>query len=179
MRVAGGIAAIWFVMLCSRCVSSLLNDADRTATAVVAKTVQQKPSRFGTLLLRLRAAAGLTQEQLAARARLSPDAVSALESGKRRSPRFATVESLAAALALDAEDRRKLIAADQVSDKAGKKPSKPAVCVYDVASGKRLFGWDLSAPCWAIALAPDDRHVAAAQQDGITVIFRIPAVQSR
>ena len=71
-------------------------------------------------------------------------------------------------------DGTKLIAADQIADKHGQKPPAPAVCVYDVASGKRLQQWDLSAPCWSIALAPDDRHVAAAQQDGITVIFRIP-----
>ncbi len=71
-------------------------------------------------------------------------------------------------------DGTKLIAADHIADKTGQKPSRPAVCVYDVASGKRLHQCDLSAPCWAIALAPDDRHVAAAQQDGITVIFRIP-----
>ena len=47
-------------------------------------------------------------------------------------------------------------------------------CVYDVVSGDRLYGWDLSAPCWAIALAPDGRHVAAAQRDGITLILRLP-----
>ncbi len=82
-------------------------------------------------------------------------------------------ESIGISLAFSS-DGTKLIAADQVSDKSGQKPSKPAVCVYDVASGARLFEWDLQAPCWAIALSPDDRHVAAAQQDGITVIFRIP-----
>jgi RNA polymerase sigma factor (sigma-70 family) len=76
-------------------------------------------------------------------------------------------------------DGTKLIAADHIADKAGQKPSRPAVCVYDVATGKRLHEWDLSAPCWAIALAPDDRHVAAAQQDGITVIFRIPSPPAR
>jgi HlyD family secretion protein len=31
-----------------------------------------------------------------------------------------------------------------------------------------------SAPCWAIALSPDGRHVAAAQQDGVTLIYRLP-----
>ena len=76
-------------------------------------------------------------------------------------------------------DGTKLIAADHISDKSGQKPPRPALCVYDVASGKRLHQWDLSAPCWAIALAPDDRHVAAAQQDGITVIFRIPSAHGR
>ena len=77
----------------------------------MANTAKQEPVPFGALLLRLRAAAGLTQEQLAERAGLSPAAISALESGKRRTPRFATVELLAAALALDAQDRHELVAA--------------------------------------------------------------------
>ncbi len=76
-------------------------------------------------------------------------------------------------------DGTKLIAADHIADKTGQKPSRPAVCVYDVATGKRIHEWDLSAPCWAISLAPDDRHVAAAQQDGVTVIFRIPPAPAR
>src|SRR5260221_13797901 len=76
-----------------------------------ANTAKQEPAPFGALLLRLRAAAGLTQEQLAARAGLSSNAISALESGKRRTPRFATVELLAAALALDGQQRNELMAA--------------------------------------------------------------------
>ncbi len=80
-------------------------------TANTANTVKQGPTPFGALLLRLRAAAGLTQEQLAARAGLSSNAISALESGKRRTPRFATVELLAAALALDGQQRNELMAA--------------------------------------------------------------------
>jgi predicted ATPase/DNA-binding XRE family transcriptional regulator len=77
-------------------------------------TTKPEPAPFGALLLRSRAAAGLTQEQLAARAGLSPAAISALESGKRRAPRFATIELLAAALALDEQDRRALISAARV-----------------------------------------------------------------
>jgi predicted ATPase/DNA-binding CsgD family transcriptional regulator/DNA-binding XRE family transcriptional regulator len=76
----------------------------------MANTVKQEPTPFGALLLRLRAAASLTQEQLAARAGLSSNAISALESGKRRTPRFATVELLAAALALDGQQRHELMA---------------------------------------------------------------------
>src|SRR5258707_2323278 len=82
---------------------------ENSANTVHAAKLERAP--FGALLLRLRAAAGLTQEQLAARAGLSPDAISALESGKRRTPRFATVELLAAALALDGQQRNELVAA--------------------------------------------------------------------
>jgi WD40 repeat protein len=72
-------------------------------------------------------------------------------------------------------DGTRLIAADEVMT-SGKPldPSRPAVCVYEVATGKRLHEWNLSAPCWAIALAPDGRHVAAAKQDGTVDILRLP-----
>ena len=72
-------------------------------------------------------------------------------------------------------DSTRLIAADEVMG-SGKPldPSHPAVCVYEVATGKRLHDWALSAPCWAIALAPDGRHVAAAKQDGVVDILRLP-----
>src|SRR5260370_10562633 len=82
---------------------------ENTPNTVSTAKLERAP--FGALLLRLRAAAGLTQEQLAARAGLSPNAISALESGKRRTPRFATVELLAAALSLDAHQRNELMAA--------------------------------------------------------------------
>src|SRR5438270_412756 len=81
----------------------------------MANTAKHKLAPFGALLLRLRAAAGLTQEELATRAGLSAAAISALESGKRRTPRFATVEMLAAALALDTHDRHELVAAARSS----------------------------------------------------------------
>jgi transcriptional regulator with XRE-family HTH domain len=55
---------------------------------------------FGALLRRHRAAAGLTQEALAERARLSGRAVSALERGVIRAPRAGTLGLLAAALDL-------------------------------------------------------------------------------
>jgi predicted ATPase/DNA-binding CsgD family transcriptional regulator/DNA-binding XRE family transcriptional regulator len=86
---------------------------ENSANTVHATKLERAP--FGALLLRLRAAAGLTQEQLALRAGLSPDAISALESGKRRTPRFGTVELLAAALALDGQQRNELVAAARAS----------------------------------------------------------------
>jgi transcriptional regulator with XRE-family HTH domain len=61
---------------------------------------------FGQLLRRYRLAAGLSQEALAERARMSTDGISALERGYRRSPQRETLELLAGALALDAKQRR-------------------------------------------------------------------------
>ncbi|HEY1868310.1 MAG TPA: helix-turn-helix domain-containing protein, partial [Candidatus Cybelea sp.] len=60
---------------------------------------------FGTLLRRYRLAAGLSQEALAERARMSKDGISALERGYRRTPQHETLALLAGALALDEEQR--------------------------------------------------------------------------
>lgn len=65
---------------------------------------------FGVLLLHYRAAAHLTQEQLALYAGLSVDAIAALERGKWHTPRGATVELLAEALGLDASARAEFLA---------------------------------------------------------------------
>ena len=65
---------------------------------------------FASLLRAHRRAAGLTQEELAERAGLSPRAVSDLERGARRAPRRATVDLLTAALNLDQQERSALAA---------------------------------------------------------------------
>lgn len=71
-----------------------------------------QPSRpFGLLLRRYRLAAGLTQEALAERARLSVAAIYTLERGSRRAPRKETLTLLAEALALTASERAALVAA--------------------------------------------------------------------
>jgi predicted ATPase/DNA-binding XRE family transcriptional regulator len=66
---------------------------------------------FGALLRRYRLAAGLSQEALAERARLSVQAIGALERGDRRAPYRDTVELLAGALDLTDEERAQLHAA--------------------------------------------------------------------
>lgn len=66
---------------------------------------------FGARLRSLREAAGLTQEELAMRAGLSSNAVSALERGVRKRPQPHTVRSLASALGLPEEDLAALLAA--------------------------------------------------------------------
>lgn len=63
------------------------------------------------LLKQYRVAAGLTQEALAERARLSVRAISDLERGVRRSPHKDTIALLSAALALDDEERQRLVTA--------------------------------------------------------------------
>ncbi len=70
----------------------------------------QGPS-FGARLRSLRETAGLTQEELAGRAGLTRNAVSALERGSRKQPYPHTVRSLADALDLSEVERASLLAA--------------------------------------------------------------------
>src|SRR5438046_8409464 len=66
---------------------------------------------FGDLLRRFRLASGLTQEELAERAQVSPRAISDLERGLRSRPWRETIQLLAAALKLDPAERAQLEAA--------------------------------------------------------------------
>jgi predicted ATPase/DNA-binding XRE family transcriptional regulator len=66
---------------------------------------------FGALLKRYRMAAGLTQEALAERASLSTRAVSDLERGLSRAPRYDTLDLLTKAMNLEAGPRAALFAA--------------------------------------------------------------------
>jgi transcriptional regulator with XRE-family HTH domain/tetratricopeptide (TPR) repeat protein len=65
---------------------------------------------FGSLLRRYRNAAGLTQEELAERAGVSPRAVSALERGARRTPHRDTAKQLARALNLSTDEQERFLA---------------------------------------------------------------------
>ena len=71
----------------------------------------EQGTSFGAYLRRLRQTAGLTQEELASRAGLSPNAVSSLERGTRRRPQPHTVRSLSDALNLSEDERVSLLAA--------------------------------------------------------------------
>lgn len=68
------------------------------------------PSVFGVRLRHLRMAAGLTQEMLAERSGMSVDAISTLESGRRRRPHPQTVSLLAHGLGLTDDERERLAA---------------------------------------------------------------------
>ncbi|MDQ2682631.1 MAG: helix-turn-helix domain-containing protein, partial [Chloroflexota bacterium] len=83
---------------------------------------------FGDLLLRLRKEAGLTQEELAERAGLSRDAISALEAGRRRHPHPHTVQSLANALGLRPAETQALLERAPRPRRSGyaQQPERPA-----------------------------------------------------
>src|SRR5262249_29220224 len=116
-----------------------------------------EPAPFGALLLRFRAAAGFTQEQLAARAGLSPNAVAALERGRRRTPRATTVELLAAALGLEAPAREQLVAAARGTGRIG-----PPEGARAVSSGARRDSEGDLPPLPALAAAQPTRLLGRA-----------------
>jgi predicted ATPase/transcriptional regulator with XRE-family HTH domain len=82
-------------------------------------------SDFGSLLRRFRIEARLGQEALAERARLSVNAISALERGVRRAPHRDTVNLLVRGLGLEGAERRALESAAA----AAREPGKPRVRV--------------------------------------------------
>ena len=87
-----------------------------------------RSSTLGTVLRGLRETAGLSQEELAERAGLSPHAISALERGTRTRPYPHTVRSLAAALDLTEDQRGALLAAvpaRSVRQAAGSSSTRP------------------------------------------------------
>jgi predicted ATPase/transcriptional regulator with XRE-family HTH domain len=88
---------------------------------------------FSTLLKHYRQAAGLTQETLAVRAGLSTRAISNLERGINRAPRFDTLELLSSALSLSSRQQALL--------QAAARPSIPPP--YEASLGVRLPGLPL------------------------------------
>ena len=72
---------------------------------------KQPVSRFAELLQRLRVRAGMTQEELAAAADVSPRTVSDLERGINRTARRDTAELLAGAMGLAGPEREQFLAA--------------------------------------------------------------------
>jgi predicted ATPase/DNA-binding XRE family transcriptional regulator len=99
-------------------------------------TMTDFPSTFGTLLRRYRTLIGLTQEELAERARISVRAVSDLERGVRRSPYRGTVHQLAEALELQEGERDALFAAAErpvggrsATEPAGDAPDEPTAFI--------------------------------------------------
>ena len=100
-----------------------------------------RPS-FGVALKRYRLGAGLTQEALAERARLSARAVSDLERGVNRAPRPSTLALLARALRLGPADRAALAAAAHPPSEAGgsARPAPQPAAVAHQLRGTRARG---------------------------------------
>ena len=82
-------------------------------TAVEDESRPSGQPEFGTLLRQYRIAAGLSQEALAERARMSTNGIGALERGYRRTPQRETLALLVSALELNDQRRKEFEAAAQ------------------------------------------------------------------
>ena len=92
--------------------------SQRSRPADIPSSMAHRPSlptspstTFGTHLRQYRKRAGLTQEALADQAGLTTNAISALERGEPQRPYPHTVQALADALQLSADERTTLLAA--------------------------------------------------------------------
>jgi DNA-binding XRE family transcriptional regulator len=85
-------------------------------------TGSQSPGGFGAVLQRLRTRAGMTQEELAERATVSPRTVSDLERGINQTARRATALLLADALELAGDEREQFLTAARGRPAAGSRP---------------------------------------------------------
>jgi transcriptional regulator with XRE-family HTH domain len=92
----------------------------------MATTGGQSPGGFGALLQRLRTRAGMTQEELAERATVSPRTVSDLERGINQTARRATAQLLAGALELAGDEREQFLAAARGRPAAAGRPQLAA-----------------------------------------------------
>jgi predicted ATPase len=88
---------------------------------------------FGTLLRRHRLAAGLSQEALAERARMSTNGISGLERGYRRTPQRETLALLVTALQLDDEQRCELESAARGFRRSSAAPWSEATSYLPIA----------------------------------------------
>src|SRR6266540_5188375 len=97
----------------------------RAGCEIAKRAKAMELTSLGTLLRQYRLAVGLTQEALAARANLSTRAISDLERGLSRAPRFDTLELLARAVDLSAEQRAALFAAARPALPGADAPARP------------------------------------------------------
>jgi predicted ATPase/transcriptional regulator with XRE-family HTH domain len=120
---------------------------------------RSKRPAFGALLRARRLSAGFTQDRLAERARISVQAVSALERGARHAPRGDTLALLTKALELDGDALTEFEAAARASAKAKVRSTQP---LFRTPSPKRVtlpqfatpfFGRDREARELAAAIA--------------------------
>ncbi|HET9979335.1 MAG TPA: AAA family ATPase [Ktedonobacterales bacterium] len=94
---------------------------------------QDEPLAFGDVLRRLRILAGMSQEELAARASLSARAISDLERGVKRAPRRDTIQLLVEALQLSGEERAAFVASAR--EPAARPAARPTGKMPEAASG--------------------------------------------
>ena len=103
---------------------------------------KQPAGGFAELLQRLRIGAGMTQDELAKAAELSPRTVSDLERGINRTARKDTAELLATALGLTGDERGQFLATARGGQAAAERPAgaEAAEALEPALGGEPLLG---------------------------------------
>ena len=122
---------------------------------------EQPAIRYAELLRQLRAEEGLTQEELASAAGLSPRTVSDLERGINQTPRKATAELLADALRLTAPKREQFMAAARRRPAARPKATPGAGPTQEVAPIEAIAPVDAIGPADTLGPADSDGYDAS------------------
>jgi predicted ATPase/transcriptional regulator with XRE-family HTH domain len=128
---------------------------------VRAQTTAQRDATFGQILRRHRLLAGLSQEVLAERARVSLNAVGSLERGINRRPHPMTVGLLADALGLQAEHRESffLAARPDIGDESNQRSRSPRAA----PEGSPADRIPSNLPAWSTSFVGRECDVAAVQ----------------
>jgi transcriptional regulator with XRE-family HTH domain len=127
---------------------------------------------FAVLLRRHRMLAGLSQEELAERARVSVNAIGSLERGVNRQPHPRTVAFLAAALALEGEPRAVFIAAARSG--VGDQPTGARLQPIERLNDREIAAIPSNLPTSSTSFVGREREVAA-----IEALLRQPDVRPR
>jgi transcriptional regulator with XRE-family HTH domain/tetratricopeptide (TPR) repeat protein len=96
---------------------------------------KQPAGRFAELLQRLRISAGMTQDELAKAAEVSPRTVSDLERGVNRTARKDTAVLLATAMSLTGQERERFLAAARGKPTAGERAAAAVPAAAEPAPG--------------------------------------------
>ncbi|HYI25636.1 MAG TPA: helix-turn-helix domain-containing protein, partial [Thermomicrobiales bacterium] len=126
-----------------------------------------EPSAFGVWLRHRREMAGITQEELAARAGLTARGIAAIERGRSQRPYPHTVRALASALALSADERSDLLA--MISTPVTRSDSVESLAIPILHSPPtHLIGRDTAlSEVQAMLLAPNARLVTLTGPGGV------------
>jgi tetratricopeptide (TPR) repeat protein/transcriptional regulator with XRE-family HTH domain len=130
-------------------------DSARVGARGIGAVTEQQGLEFAELLRRLRAQAGLTQEELAEAARLSPRSVSDLERGVHRSAHKDTAQLLADALGLAEPIRALFVAAAR-----GRGSTAPIAAAREMEPGAATAAATRTLPRASVSFTGRGREVA-------------------
>lgn len=138
---------------------------------------QDERLAFGDVLRRHRIFAGMSQEELAARAGLSARAISDLERGAKRTPRRDTLQLLVEALQLAGDDRARFItAAREPASRSASRPAHTSESHVTSMSGAAAHPLQSAAPVGGFLRAVPDGSLVGREGELAAILAALDAV---